>query len=221
MSESLQFEEHAGRRTPVMEKRDVGPFDSISFSGIGNLCITQSAQPGLVLEASRDTLPNIDTYVENGMLRIRPYNVWRLGRINVYANMPEISKINASGAVKVFSRSTLEAEELAIRGSGSTSFELEVNTKDLKIHLSGSASISLEGAAAIFMVKASGAVKIRAFELFTDQADITASGAVRADINVSQNLICKMSGASKTNLKGGANLSKIKTSGAAKINRVE
>ena len=219
MIEPLEYEDNFSNESWVLEKREVGRFHSVNISGIGDLYITQTRESGLRIEASNDVLPKIITRVEDSTLHVFSKNIRHAGRINIYANMPEIRHLKASGAVRIFTRSSLKADRLTVRGSGSSRIELNVKAEAIEIRLSGSCRARLEGSVETCVIKASGSVKVKAYDLMAKKVDHTASGAVLAELYVHEDLACKLSGSSKVKTKGEAKISKIITSGSAKIMR--
>jgi hypothetical protein len=219
-----EYEEEFQGEELVLEKRNIPPFQGVSMSGIGTLYITQTVSHGLAIEARADTLPRVRATVENGMLKVRyqaPHIFTNPGRINVYANMIEVRRLNLSGTTKAIGRTGITSAELKIGASGATSFDLEVTTEKLKTSLSGSSNGHLYGAALEHDLHLSGATKVSGFELGTKDTEIRASGAALTEVFVDHHLRCKLSGAAKVRLRGDPEISQFKTSGVAKLERVD
>jgi hypothetical protein len=65
-----------------------------------------------------------------------------------------------------------------VRGSGSSRIELNVKAKAIEIPISGSCRANLEGSVETCVIKASGSVKVKAYNMTAKKVDLTASGAV-------------------------------------------
>ncbi|MBW2622542.1 MAG: DUF2807 domain-containing protein [Deltaproteobacteria bacterium] len=219
-----EYEEEFNGEELVLEKRTIPPFHGVSMSGIGTLYITQTDSCGLAIEARADTLPGVRTRVENGILKVRykaPNIFTNPGRINVYASMIEVRSLSLSGTTKAIGRTGIISAELKIGVSGATSFDLEVKTEKLKTSLSGSSNGHLYGAALEHDLRLSGAAKVSGFELGTKDTKIQSSGAAIIEVFVDHHLRCKLSGAAKVRLRGDPEISQLKTSGVARLERVD
>ncbi len=95
------------------------------------------------------------------------------------------TEIQLAGAVKQTLKGSFR--ELSLKASGAVSFKLEGSVRDLGASGSGAAKLDLLGAP-------------------TDKADISLSGAAKAEINVLQDLEVGLSGAATCLYKAGPNL---------------
>ncbi|RIK34771.1 MAG: hypothetical protein DCC58_21175, partial [Chloroflexi bacterium] len=110
-----------GRRT---EERDVRDFHSIDLRGTGVVTVIQGDSERLTVEADERTLPEIETVVVDGVLRLGFKRTigfaWRPGTIHFEVWMREIRGLRVSGAGDIrCNRVRADALELRVSGSGS------------------------------------------------------------------------------------------------------
>jgi hypothetical protein len=105
--------------------------------------------------------------------------------------------------------------------SGATSAHVDgVSSQDFSLELSGASSATVAGTAGTFTSTASGASRIRCFELATHKASVSLSGASSAELDVSDSLSVNASGASNVKYKGNPDRVERKISGASTIQSV-
>jgi hypothetical protein len=204
---------------PVLEKREVDPFHSISLDRGGTLIITQADTPGLWIEGQEDRLNYVRTRVRDGQLIISPGAKASQG-LSVYVNMPDIRSIHLSGEARCITRSTLSIDNLEIIGSGASRFKLNVITGEFSSRLSGATVLELKGSALSHIANASGAVKVHGLEFITNQTLVNASGVVLVEVHANYDLSVKVSGAGTVKYRGTPENIQEKTSGQAKIIQV-
>lgn len=222
MSGSTSYEETLDDQVLVLEKREIGPFHSVSMSGVGSLVLTQAETPGLWVETNRNSLDSVLTTVDGGVLNVRSRTSQLFAGardLTIYLNMPDIHAIALSGSVKCQNRSTLSLDHLELRGAGASSCDLSLITGQLSSRLSGAFRLDLAGSAESHHLTASGAVKLSGLDFITNTTNIRASGAVRAEVNAEHELSAKISGAVKVLYSGRAEHLTEKTAGVAKISR--
>jgi len=148
----------------------------------------------------------------------------------IIASSFSIELSGASGAIL-----DVTAEELSVRGSGSSNIELsgtapviqinlsgasgllaELITGELDLTASGSSNIELSGSANAAQIKTSGASHILAFNMQAEDVEIQASGSSKVEVAVSRNLDVTARGASIIYYYGEAAIAQ-STSGSARV----
>ncbi|MFA6946264.1 MAG: DUF2807 domain-containing protein [Pedobacter sp.] len=135
----------SSKKNPAEENRMVSGFDGISSSGSYNVYITMDNTESLRLEGDQEQISQIDTKVENGILKIRnkkqmSHRTWsNRGKVNVYITAKTLNSLvlSGSGDIEVKGRVNSEKFSNTISGSGSISSNLDV--KDYTATISGSA----------------------------------------------------------------------------------
>ena len=210
---------------PNAEVRSISSFHAIHVSNAFDVIITQGSQESLAVSASdKEDLPNIKTYVENGVLKIlydKKDKWWpKKRKLKAYIAVKNLDEIKGSGASNFKIEGTLNAANLKLGYSRDSHQEgkLVVSSR-LEVHLSGASDIEISGSANEVSIDANGASDVKAFNFTTANCTVDASGASSVRITVDKELSAKLSGASSVQYKGTAMIKDIKTSGASSISR--
>lgn len=196
----------------------------------------------VVTSPSKERAKDLITKVSGGVLYIHeddktPIDL-KKGCHLVQVYLPQLTRVDLSGAVKGKVLGHLEQEKLSLDLSGSTSLTLTellklkqlkskcsgasklttaLEVEHLDISLSGASSASLKGKLVSMSADLSGASKLDGSVLTVQQGNFELSGASSANAEVVQELKVSCSGASKLVYGGSPKLSYINTSGASSI----
>lgn len=189
-----------GSGTVKTETRAVRDFTKIDAGGAVNVEVTVQKDFGVTVEADDNLLANIKTETSGDTLKIYSEDsISPKTRINVRISMPRLEKLDLSGA--------------------SSGVVTAVNADSLELKASGASSIKIEGVAKKLNADASGASKIDAENLRTEDTDIEASGASSSTVNAANELRADASGASKITYLGDPKNLKQNLSGGSSINK--
>jgi hypothetical protein len=189
-----------GSGTTAVENRNVEAFKAVDVSGVFEVEVTAQKDLSVEIEADDNLLPLIKTEVRDGVLhlstekRVKPSN-----RILVRISVPDLERVNASGASRVS--------------------VADIRNSSLEIDTSGASKVTASGETGNLVIDVSGASKIDTGALRSANAEVDASGASSVVVNVSGVLKAKASGASRIRYTGDPANIEEDTSGASKISR--
>ena len=180
------------------ETRPIGDFTTIEASGAYEVTWTYGA-PALQVTADSNLLKYIDTDVSDNQLRIEWEKQLRpTRRIKVRISSATLSGAELNGAVR------LNAADMR-----TPNFVLEAN---------GATRVNLKGTLDGLAASMNGASRLEAEELKSRVAELSITGAGRADVNASELLRVAISGAGRVTYGGDPNVQKDVT-GASRISR--
>ena len=151
----------------VSEDRAVSGFTRISFSGGGEMVLTQAEEESLKVEADDNLLPYIETFVRNGelIIRIKPtINFFPSKTVKYLVSLPELEGVSVSGGGK------LRADELAI------------DTLDVSISGGGRAEIGAVGGDQL-TIDSSGGSWVYISDLTVDSIAVEMSGGGKFQVD--------------------------------------
>lgn len=210
-----------GSGNVVNETRQVSEFDSIAFSGSGDVIVTQGDTEGLVVEAEDNLLPYIRTDV-----RARTLHIYfdPMDLVMVHANktmrfhvsMKQVAGLDLSGSGTVYSRSiTADNLVIDISGSGETTID-SLKADNLNIDISGSGKCKLAGDVSSEKLNISGSGDCNTRDLTSRNAVIDVSGSGKAIVMAADRLDVKISGSGDVFYSGNPQISQ-KVTGSGKI----
>jgi len=232
-----------GNGNIIDEQRDVKDFTGISSSSAAHVLISKADKYSCLVSLDSNLLPSFETKVERGILVMgfKPgTNAQRFKKLEIKITMPEIKKIEASGASKVELEKGFSGKELSVNLSGSSSFvaaaiydilglkesgsskiDLKGKYGDIAVDVSGASRIVCEGGALGLTGEVSGSSSVDFSGCAIDDADLDVSGASGIRLgNVAKKIKADLSGASELKYEGNPTIAK-SLSGASTIKRLD
>ena len=131
--------------------------------------------------------------------------------------MPELTGVTGSGATQVRLSGFDSDKDLRVEVSGASTLRGQINTGDLQADISGASRLELIGEGQDGRINVSGASQANLANFRMQNVDVEASGASRAEVNVSGRLDAEASGASTVLYSGDPTMGRIQTSGASNV----
>jgi hypothetical protein len=180
------------------EDRDVSSFTGISLGISGDLYLTQGSPQKIVIQAENN-LDEIETEVRDGVLRIKTDN-WnsRIKGVKIWITMPEVESLNVSGSGDILAETSIDAEELALKVSGSGKIEIpKLKGEEIEAAISGSGDMILAGSANEMEIHISGSGSVYAEGLKVNECGIKISGSGSCRIDATGELDAAISGSGR------------------------
>ena len=182
-------DEIAGSGKRQKEKRDFGPFSSISTEGAFDITIACQKPQSLEIEGDDNILPLVSTEISNNVLHIRNLRGYSVSEpITLSISMPDLEGISASGA------GTIE-----VSGLKNEKFEIDAN---------GAPTIKASGETKVLKIDANGAGKIDAHRLRGARVEVDSKGVSRIEVYAAEQLDVTVSGPSHVVYQGDAVVNK-------------
>ncbi len=207
------------------EDRDVSGFKGISSSGSYDVLVTMGNKEHLRLEGDARLISEIETVVENGILKIRNKNKngfnWNqnMGKLKVFIDAKSLNSITLSGSGDLTVNGVVKADNLSNTLSGSGSISLNADAEEYSAVISGSGKIMIKGKAEKARVQIAGSGNFKGEGLNTQVADLRVSGSGNVNINADESLNAAVSGSGNIRYGGNAKVSQTK-SGSGSISKM-
>lgn len=166
-----------------VQKREIGPFTSISTEGHFNLEIVCGKDLSVEVEGDDNILPLVNSEVRNNVLRLVSTKSYSADEpVTFRISVPNLEAISADGAGKV-----------QITG---------VNNDKIQIASNGASAITVSGTTKMVGVDTNGASKIDTHNLRSAHAIVDTKGASKVDLGVCDRLDVNVSGVSHVTYRG-------------------
>jgi hypothetical protein len=199
------------------ETRSVGDFTRIRTASSVTVEITQGDACIVTVEGNEKTIKSLKTEVQDGMLLISGANSKEEDEITVKITVKDLRLLDAGSASAVSSTNKIISDSLQIIGSSASAIKLDVQSTSIKTTLSGASTLKISGTASRLDAGLSGAAQLKAYQLMTEKADVTTSGASSAHVSASSSLKAASSGASEIHYQGNPADKTVSSSGASSI----
>ncbi|MFL7794097.1 MAG: head GIN domain-containing protein [Anaerolineae bacterium] len=204
----------------TQEKSFTG-FDRVEASHVFQVKINQGEDFSVTVRMDDEVREFVQVTKQGNTLKLglKPDHTYTFKNVTLEATvtMPELTGVSLSGASHAKVTGFMSARDLNLDISGTSSVEGDIEASTVICELSGSSTINLNGSADDLVVKASGGSIVKLSEFSAANADIEASGASTATVNVSGTLNANASGASRVYYVGEPTLGRVDTSGAASV----
>ena len=186
-----------GNGTIKTEQRPVGPFTRIEAGGFYDIQ-WQPGPPSFSLTTDENLLSHIETRMNGSVLKIETHGqIAPTHGVTVVITSTSLTGAELSGALKL-KATQLSGDRFALDTSGAT-------------------RVALAGRANRLIASLTGASKLNAETLETQDVEISVTGAGKADVNATNSLRAAITGAGRVSYGGNPKSVEKKITGAGKI----
>ena len=185
----------------ITDKRNVSGFNAVSFSGIGEINLTQGESESLTIEAEDNIAPHFITEVKNNTLYIHEdqsaTRSWLQPTRPVRFNL-SVKNLNAFDLLGVgnIRSASLKADSLSISINGAGSIHLDrLDANALTANINGTGDVDIAGKVDQQNTHLSGTGSYRTPDLQSQSAAVDISGAGSATVWAQESLTAHISGA--------------------------
>jgi hypothetical protein len=180
----------------VTKERDTRPFTGVKVSSGIDVILKQGDNMSITVEADENLHEYIMTEVRDGILNVwSDANIRRAEREIVYVTAKEINSVSTTSAGDVTCETPIRTDKMELSASSAGDIKMELYAKEIEADISSSGDITLKGEADSMEADLSSAGDLNAYELKVREADISASSAGDANVNVTEKIIARASSA--------------------------
>lgn len=206
----------------VQESRNATGFTGVDLALPGTLVIRQGGAESVSIEADDNLLPEIETVVERGKLRLRfARRINATGRptIRILVTGPAFDALSVSGSGDIVSESVKSASlALAVAGSGDIRIA-RVEAGKLSVSVAGSGDVKVAGRADEMTTKIAGAGDIEAGRLETRRSKLSIAGSGDATLWAREALEVSIAGSGSVRYHGDPEITR-RVAGSGSIKRL-
>jgi hypothetical protein len=185
-----------GNKNVVKKERTISSFDGIRVSSGVNVYLKQGEKESITVEADENLHEYILTEVKDGILNVYTDAIIREAKMErVYVTIKEVRSIKTSSSGDIVGETPVKGMDIEIGASSAGDIRLEVYAKKLDVNISSAGDVYLSGEAESLNADLSSAGDFNAYNLKVKEADISASSAGDAKVNVSEKIRARASSA--------------------------
>jgi len=209
-----------GNHNVVTKERKAEYFTGLRVSSGIDVYLKQGNNESITVEADENLQEYILTRVKDEMLHVyTEVNIRGAERKRVYVTMKEVNSVRTTSAGDVIGETPVKSDRLELSASSAGNIKLDIIASEIKAHISSSGDITLTGEADMLEADLSSAGDLKAFNLKVREADVSASSAGDAEINVSEKITAKASSAGDINYMGNPKFIDTHSSSAGGIHK--
>lgn len=202
----------------MMRTVSLDEFDKIFLNGNYEVFLDQGNDSKVVIKTDENLQDFIEIEQRDRTLTIR--NTQRIkgsDGIKIFITYEDLVRLSSAGASSVYTTSPISGGSLDLSMSGAGVMDLEVELDELEVQLSGAGLISMEGKVKQQDISLTGAGSMEAFNLESEDCEISISGVGGAEINVTGSLVARISGVGGIEFRGSPEDIRREVSGFGKI----
>ena len=204
----------------VKQDRQDGRFEGIRVGSGIEVYLKQTDNESITVESDENLQDYIKTEIKDGILNVyTDANIRKAEMKRVYVTMKEIISLRTTSAGDIIGETPVKTTNLKLSSSSAGDIKVEVYAERIDADLSSSGDMTLSGKADILNVSLSSAGDLNAYGLEVREADVSASSAGDADINVSEKLTARASSAGDINYRGNPKYLDAHSSSAGGVHR--
>jgi len=176
-------------------------------------------EPALVLRTDDNLVEQIEVDVNDGELSIMLGRTVLDATLEAEITVPAdaLSSVELSGAASITGTEVLSPDRLEVDVSGAGRAFLVVEVEELSVSADGASLVNLSGRANVLDAQAVGASSLQLARLEATTAEVSAEGASRVDVSVSETLSARAAGASTVRYSGAPESVESDVSGASSV----
>jgi hypothetical protein len=214
------FDGIKGNGNVKKQERSVDSFDGIDVGGAFKVYLKQGSSQKVVVEADENLLDVISTEVRGSMLKIKTTEDIRDSEaLNIYITFTDLKKLDVSGACDLETEDKIKIGDLEMDCSGASDVMLKMSAGEIDLDCSGASQMDLYGTAEYIKLNISGASNLDASDLEVKVLDADVSGASKAKVFVTGELMADVSGAASLKYHGDAVVKEHDVSGAGSMKK--
>ena len=208
-----------GNGNMITKTRTVGEYDKIGVGGSFDVKLVAGDEGKLTINIDKNLLEYLVTKVEDGKLKIK----WKKGinashkKIVITVPFRDIESVGLAGSGDVYSEDVIKADSFKAALAGSGDLKLKIDSGYIKSTISGSGDIYLEGNTSAAKVSIAGSGDIHAYDLESNDVDVSIAGSGGVKISVKDNLKARISGSGNVYYKGNPAKQDVKVSGSGNV----
>jgi putative autotransporter adhesin-like protein len=197
------------------ETRPAAGFTAIGLAAPIKVHLTQGDTESLVVEGDEAALAELETVVENGVLKLRTHSRSRsrhdirgMEKVRAYVTAKSINALAISGSGDITSpalRST--ALKVAISGSGDVRIG-DLASSNLEVSVSGSGDVMIAGKADMVTASIAGSGDVKTQKLEARQVKVSIAGSGNVTLWAKESLTVKIAGSGDVRYYGDPALQK-------------
>ncbi|HPA86193.1 MAG TPA: head GIN domain-containing protein [Bacteroidales bacterium] len=209
-----------GNGKVVRHDREAGNFTGLRVSSGIDVYLKQGSDETISAEADENLHEYILTEIRDGVLHVyTEVNIRHAEMKRVYVTMKDIRSLRTSSAGDIIGETPVKTDELELSATSAGDIKLEVYARFIEADISSSGDVTLTGEADKLDADLSSAGDLNAFGLEVREADVSASSAGDASINVVERLRARASSAGDINYRGNPKYIDAHSSSAGSISR--
>ena len=209
-----------GEGDVIKKERTTTSFDGIRVSTGIDVYLKQGDKESITVEADENLHEYILTEVKDGILNVYTEVSIREAKMKrVYVSIKEVKSLKTSSAGDIIGETPIKGTDIEVSASSAGNIRLEVYAKRIEVNISSSGDVSLSGEAEMLNADLSSAGNLEAYNLKVKEADVSASSAGDARVNVSEKITARASSAGDITYQGEPRYVDTHSSSAGGIHR--
>ncbi len=169
-------------------KRILADFNTIKINSTTVVYYVLGNENSISIEPSTLNIENVSTDIDDGTLNISLKKSIDNSTAKIIVTSKNLEQIKAKGISKFITENEISLPKLKVKADGASVIQLKLKTNDINVNLDGASSIDLSGTANLLTAEMDGTTILNALDFTVTDANISVSGASKANVNVKNEL---------------------------------
>jgi hypothetical protein len=186
-------------------RQETGEFSSVRLSGNYFVRLENADVSSVEIITDEETRQKIFLEIHEGVLTVRNVEKRKFNNrkeVKLIIRAPGIHSIKIEEEATIVSENPFRFDSLHIESAGALKMDMELQGERLTGTFAGATNLDFRGTVARVKLNMPGAGKVNAFDLKTEEMDLSMSGAAKAEVYASKRIHVDASGACSIVYKG-------------------
>ncbi len=202
--------------------RTTGDYDGIKCAGSLDYILVKGTEGKLTIEGEENLLEYVITEVKGDNLIVKVEDGVNLKTswnktIKITIPFEDISKVSLSGSGDLWTKDTINSDDLDISLAGSGDVIVEVNANSVDGSISGSGDLTIKGKTNNLNARVAGSGDFHGFGLESNNTIVSVAGSGDAEVVSNESIKARVAGSGDIEYRGNPSKEDTKVSGSGSI----
>jgi hypothetical protein len=207
-----------GNGNVITQQREVKAFTGVEAGGLFDVFIIWGDRQKVVIEADENLQRFIKAEVKNGVLHLsQTQTLKNVTKLKAYVTTDVLSSLEISGAADVECSAPLQSKSLKIVLSGAGDLDLKVVGERLDCEVTGASTVRIGGTVKEIHMEVSGSGDLVARDLLSEVGHVSVTGNADVYVHLTREIHAKITGAGNVYCSGNPAVRDVQVSGLGEV----
>lgn len=204
------------------ETRNVSSFSKLELNSVMNVFLKQTGSESVTIEADKNLIPFIKTYVKESTLIIEIEKDIKFDgyeKMNVYVSLVDLNNIENNSVGNVKSENQLNLSSLTIENNSVGNLDLDLNCKNLNTEINSVGNVSLSGKADNVSIENNSVGNLDAIDLTAVNLTIESNSVGNSNVYATGEISIEANGVGNVIYKGDPVIKSLKKNGVGNVKK--
>lgn len=206
------------------ETRSISSFSKLELNSVMNVFLKQTSSESVTIEADKNLIPFIKTYVKESTLIIEIEKDIKFDgyeKMNVYVSLVDLNNLENNSVGNVKTENQLNLSSLTIENNSVGNLDLDLNCKNLNTEINSVGNVSLSGKADNVSIENNSVGNLDAMDLAAVNLTIESNSVGNSNVYATGEISIEANGVGNVIYKGDPTVKSLKKNGVGNVKKLK